>query len=167
MSCLAKGCLDEDRETAEKENAPAQKRLDPQRDNENGHDRHEEEGCCGESGIGEEHAEEYFGDIYDNAHCAISIDGRRSTDAVMRPTPRNKAAKATKATSWAGQSMPSPSPVQNTPKADNMTPTPNFSVFSGTFASGLWTMTPTERQGRPPRHRVQPAIAGRGRRRQR
>src|SRR5258706_5031817 len=89
MSCLAKGCLDEDRETAEKENAPAQKRLDPQRDNENGHDRHEEEGCCGESGIGEEHAEEVFGDIYDNTHCAISINGRRSTDAVMRPTPRN------------------------------------------------------------------------------
>ncbi len=35
--------------------------------------------------------------------------------------------------SWPGQSMPSPAPVQNTPKADNMTPTPNFRVFSGTF----------------------------------
>jgi hypothetical protein len=29
-----------------------------------------------------------------------------------------------------------PSPVQNTPKADSMTPTPNFRMFSGTLAIG-------------------------------
>ena len=35
-----------------------------------------------------------------------------------------------------GHRRPAPSPTQNVPKADSSTPTKNFSVFSGTRASG-------------------------------
>jgi hypothetical protein len=39
--------------------------------------------------------------------------------------------------------LPNPSPVQKVPKVVNMIPTTNFSVFSGTFASGTRARAPT------------------------
>src|SRR6185437_9594670 len=44
-----------------------------------------------------------------------------------------------------GQSAPSPSPDQNTPNDVSISPTTNFSMFSGIFDSGRCTTSPTTR----------------------
>lgn len=95
MSCFANGCLDEDRETTKKEHTSTLERFDSQSDDEAGHDCHKHQGCRCEPSLGEEHAEGLLGNFNDDAHRAISTAGRRSADAVTRPTPKNKAAKAT------------------------------------------------------------------------
>src|SRR5215469_756049 len=142
---FAAGRPDQNSETAKKEYGPGQQRLDLQSVNKAADDRDEEEGGEGKPRVGEEHREQFFENVADNAHCSASIAGRRNTDAVTSPIARNRAAKTAKARSWPGQAMPSPSPVQNTPKADSIVPTPNFRVFSGTFASGLWMAMPIAR----------------------
>src|SRR5438552_6224716 len=48
-----------------------------------------------------------------------------------------------------GHSTPNPSPNQKVPKVVSMIPTTNFSVFSGTFASGTRTRAPTRMTSRP------------------
>src|SRR5579862_5785870 len=41
-----------------------------------------------------------------------------------------------------GHSMPRPSPAQNVPNVESMTPTIHFMVFSGTCCNGLRTRSP-------------------------
>src|SRR3984893_2816585 len=93
-----------------------------------------------------------------NDHGKTSALGRRTTATATLLTARNNAANATMARSAPGQSTPSPSPVQNTPKADNITPTANFRVFSGTRASGRCTTNPTQATSR--QAASAPALAG-------
>src|SRR5262249_14563387 len=50
---------------------------------------------------------------------------------------------ATSDASLPGHARPAPSPLQKIPNAVSITPTPNFSVFSGTRESGAWTAAPT------------------------
>src|SRR3984893_13676367 len=69
-------------------------------------------------------------------HSNTSLPGRRASPTPASPTTRNSPAKATMARSAPGHGIPRPSPIQNTPNADNITPTANLSVFSGTRVSG-------------------------------
>src|SRR5262249_17673767 len=75
-------------------------------------------------------------ETHQRAHCNACVPGRRVRTTATRATRRNSAAKAMIATSSPGQGTSRPSPIQNTPNADSMTPTMNLSVFSGTRASG-------------------------------
>src|SRR5437588_2133883 len=59
------------------------------------------------------------------------------------------AARTRRKTSDSGHSTPNPSPNQKVPKVVSMMPTMNFSVFSGTFASGTRTSAPTRMTSRP------------------
>src|SRR5882757_8269988 len=91
-------------------------------------------------------------------HDSTSAFGRRASTTAAALTARNIAANPMIAKSAPGQATPSPSPVQNTPNADSMTPTANLSVFSGTRASGRCTTRPTTAT---PRHAASaPALAG-------
>ena len=64
---------------------------------------------------------------------------RRSTPA---PIPRKMRTKARIDRSAPGQSTPRPSPTQNRPNAESMTPTANLSAFSGTWDRGLCASAP-------------------------
>src|SRR5260370_8512194 len=86
--------------------------------------------------LADEHADQFSSDFLEHRHYANSTRNLRAREAPISPAPRNRAANKSKATSCPGQAMPSPSPVQNTPKADNMMPTPNLRRFSGTRDSG-------------------------------
>src|SRR5262249_38062974 len=68
-----------------------------------------------------------WGDMARRIHHA-----RPSESAVMPAiSPRSAA-------SLPGQDTPAPSPAQKMPNETSMTPTPNFSAFSGTRESGAW-----------------------------
>ena len=67
MSCFSTGRLDNDRETADKENAAGGKGIS-HCDNKAGYDCDQGKGRHGEPGIGEEHAEELFANVTDDAH---------------------------------------------------------------------------------------------------
>src|ERR1700730_17574541 len=95
--------------------------------------------------LGDEHADQFGGDLFEYLDHAKPTASFRARVEAKRPAPRNKTANKSSAKSCPGQAMPSPSPVQNTPKADNITPTPNLRVFSGTRDSGRWTIAPTAR----------------------
>ena len=68
-----------------------------------------------------------------------------SSDPRTPPAPatrrRRTRSRARSDASPAGQSMPAPSDVQKMPNEVSITPTPNFTVFSGTRVSGSWTIT--------------------------
>ena len=64
------------------------------------------------------------------------VAAARAKPEASRPAPRNRAMNNSSARSCPGQAMPSPSPVQNTPKEHNMMLTPNLRRFSGTRDSG-------------------------------
>src|SRR5205823_4980347 len=66
---------------------------------------------------------------------ATRLNDRTTTNTI---SPRS-------ATSAPGQVMPAPSALQKIPNAVSITPTPNFSVFSGTRVRGAWTITPATR----------------------
>jgi hypothetical protein len=67
MSCFSTGRLDNDRETADEENAAGGKGIS-HCDNKAGYDCDQGKGRHGEPGIGEEHAEELFANVTDDAH---------------------------------------------------------------------------------------------------
>src|SRR6266513_2915119 len=95
--------------------------------------------------LGDEHAEQFGREFLEHHHNANSTARFRASVEARRPAPRNSATNNSSAKSCPGQAMPSPSPVQNTPKADSMTPTPNLRAFSGTRDSGRWTSAPAAR----------------------
>ena len=74
---------------------------------------------------------------------------------------------ASDAASRPGQVTPAPSPLQKMPKAVSITPTPNFSVFSGTRESGACTTMPasstTTKRGRRTDGRETHVVAARPR----
>ena len=75
MSCFSTGRLDNDRETADKENAAGGKGIS-HCDNKAGYDCDQGKGRHGEPGIGEEHAEELFANV---TECSFGADrGDRS-----------------------------------------------------------------------------------------
>src|SRR5262249_13265950 len=67
---------------------------------------------------------------------------RRSSAARHREDPSTAGTIASRAASPPGQCAPAPSAPQNSPKEVSITPTANFSAFSGTRASGARTATP-------------------------
>src|SRR5205085_1331850 len=118
-------------------------------------DRHDLES---EPAIIDEKAAQPADDAAQCVHCQASAEGRRFAATAAIPVPRNTAANATMARSEPGQATPRPSPVQNTPNADSMTPTANLRVFSGTRASGRRTANPTPTTSR--HAATAPALAG-------
>src|SRR3546814_16641581 len=106
-------------------------------------DRDHGEGRAWHPCIAKEHADEFREDVLEYSHRAISRAGRRAVRAASKPVARKSAAKTSRARSPPGHSMSRPSPVQYTPKAESMTPTPHFTVFSGTRECGRWTKAPT------------------------
>src|SRR3981081_214703 len=76
-------------------------------------------------------------------HDRASALGRRASATAAKLTAKNIAANMTIAKSAPGHATPTPSPGQNTPKAESMMPTANLSVFSGTRANGRCTIKPT------------------------
>src|SRR5262245_16093430 len=105
-------------------------------------DRHDAHHSTGQEFVLYKQAQQSATDCDHCSHRANSRTGRLSAAAVIMPTARKIRANTTMARSSPGQPMPNPSPVQYTPNADNITPTPNFKIFSGTRASGRWTMIP-------------------------
>jgi hypothetical protein len=67
LSCFSTGRLDNDRETAEKENAAGQKGIS-HCDNKAGYHGDQGKGRNGKPGIGEKHAEELLANVTDDAH---------------------------------------------------------------------------------------------------
>src|SRR5215472_19184159 len=68
---------------------------------------------------------------------------RRSSAVYPSATSTTKGTSTSRAASFPGQDTPAPSAPQKMPNEVSMTPTANFSVFSGTRASGACTTTPT------------------------
>src|SRR5438067_686625 len=127
---------DNDRQTSDEKRSTADDRghdvsFDGQGDN-----RHQEKYGAGQPDVGDKHADKLLSDVLQQVHRMISLAGRRRSNAMPAPVARNMAANRKRMRSCPGQSMPSPSPVQNTPNADNITPTPNFNMFSGTCDNG-------------------------------
>src|SRR5882762_5650022 len=95
----------------------------------------------GEHAVIDEQSGQLARNTGEHFHGATSI-GRLTATAARAATSRNNAAKPMMARSAPGQATPRPSPVQNTPKAESMTPTASLSVFSGTRARGRRSMSP-------------------------
>src|SRR6202042_2418699 len=95
---------------------------------------------CRQKLVVDEQTEQLLDDCADHASAA-ALGLRSATRA--KATARNRAIKARIAASPPGHPTPRLSPVQNRPKADSITPTANFSAFSGTRASGRWIAAPT------------------------
>jgi hypothetical protein len=85
----------------------------------------------------DEQADKTTQDFANGVHRAISPIGRRNIAARLTPVAKKIAPKTTIAMSTPGQLMPRPSPVQEAPNAESITPTHNLSVFSGTRDKGL------------------------------
>src|SRR5215469_16716210 len=98
-----------------------------------------------QSALGNEHADQFGNDFLEHGHCTTSTLTLRAREAPTSPAARNRATNSSSAKSWPGQAIPSPSPVQKTPNADSITPTPNLRVFSGTRDSGRWSIAPAAR----------------------
>ena len=90
----------------------------------------------------DEQADKLADDRADRAHDAATLVRRPSSATTASAVTRNSAMKPRMARSSPGQLTPRPSPVQNRPNADSSTPTANFSLFSGTRASGRCTTSP-------------------------
>src|ERR1700677_2149330 len=73
------------------------------------------------------------------AGCAVRLEGL----AITMATTRMPGMIASSAASPPGQLAPAPSARQNMPNELSITPTANFSVFSGTRASGALAAAPT------------------------
>src|SRR6266850_1304993 len=95
----------------------------------------------GEHAVIDEQSDQLARNAGERSHGATS-SGRLTATAARAATSRKSAAKPMMARSAPGQATPRPSPVQNTPKADSMTPTANLSVFSDTRASGRRSTSP-------------------------
>src|SRR6266581_4839626 len=63
---------------------------------------------------------------FDRVHHRASANVCRIVRARTRPTHKNMSANAGRIRSPPGQATPKPSPVQNTPKAESITPTANL-----------------------------------------
>src|SRR6185437_10979650 len=74
---------------------------------------------------------------------AVPDPERRSTATRASAKQPTAGAITSRAASEPGQCAPAPSAPQNVPNAVSMIPTTNFSVFSGTRASGALTANPT------------------------
>src|SRR5579871_3175878 len=98
--------------------------------------------------IADEHAPQLLGDVLQHAHQTASANAGRTSEASTTPASKKTPARTNSAQSPPGNGAPSPSAVQNTPNDDSITPTPNFSVFSGTFESGLWIRRPVSSTAR-------------------
>src|SRR5579871_550440 len=99
-----------------------------------------DEACDGEPDVVDEKAPDLLGDARDPAHQARAPAARRpralqagTLASAIAPKP---AISPRIARSSPGQATPMPSPSQKAPKPERMTPTVNFSVFSGTCAIG-------------------------------
>src|SRR5438552_18853309 len=107
--------------------------------------RHDGENANRQPGIAHEHLEHPAGYFAQDIHCAIAPLGCRTAATERSPASRSAAAKTRIIKSAPGHAIPRPSPVQKTPNALRITPTANLSVFSGTRASGRWTIAPMAR----------------------
>src|SRR5216683_8408670 len=128
-----------------RQHTAADQRVDPGQGDQAARSRDDQEDGERHPRIAEEHADQLGRDLFQQVHRIASMAGLRASAEPANPAARKIAAKTNSARSCPGQSIPKPSPVQNTPKADSITPTPNFKVFSGTRESGRWTIAPTRR----------------------
>src|ERR1700737_4306461 len=94
----------------------------------------------GQAPIGEEHGNDFLQQRRKNGHEACpwisALAALRARATRIRAAASNDAAMTRMKKSPPGQAMATPSPSQNSPKAEISTPTPNFSKFSGTSESG-------------------------------
>src|SRR4029077_7504720 len=127
---------DQHRRAAKRQNGSANQRIETAQLDQRPGDRDQQQQGERQPGIAEEHADQLGGDFLQQGHRATSIAVPRAIAVPASPAPRKIATNSSSARSCPGRPSPSPSPVQNTPNADSMTPTPNFRVFSGTRDSG-------------------------------
>src|SRR6516165_4137860 len=144
-SSRATDALDEQDQTAEQHHRTANQRVEISEIDQTPRHDHDRQNRYRQPLLSGEHADQFGKNFVEHGHCAISTLILRARVEPTRPAARKRAANSSNAKSCPGQATPSPSPVQNTPKADSMTPTPNLRVFSGTRDNGRWMMAPAAR----------------------
>src|SRR6266566_8303005 len=136
---------DQQHGTTKRQDTPANQRVEAGQADQCARSRNDQEHGKRHPRIAKKHADQLGRDVFQQVHRTTSMAGLRASVEPTNPAARKIAAKTNSARSCPGQSSPNPSPVQNTPKADSITPTPNFRMFSGTRDSGRWTIAPISR----------------------